>query len=519
MTNRYGILGTFLLLFALGCQASATPGAACVRTSDCAAGLICGHGRCRPACRDASDCAPGQQCLLDQSGVGSCSLDLERGCASDPNNHACSCDLACEEDLCVVPCAGATDCAGGSVCRVSATGTDTYCFVGPANDAGTRADSSLPGCTGGMRTTLTGTVQLPNGDPVPNAIVYVPGGPVDPIGTTVSCVASCPATALTLPLAMATTGVDGRFTMNDPPVGSAVPLVVQLGRWRLQTTTNVMNPCTNNPIVTPFTLPGTSTANADVPHVLIATGGADAIECVLMKMGLPMTEFTTTAGVGHVHLVAGDGATLPGATSDTTLSTTANDFQRYDLVILANRLSASTPTAPQIANLESYTENGGRVLVMHNGYPWLQGSTHLAAAATWMGGQAAPSTAAPFPLDVTSTRVRDLSAWLTARGAESGTDAIVLQHPHADFTTTGASTLVWIEGPPGAPVAMPETQLISFDTPYGSASTCGSVVYSELDDPETTSTGTIFPAECRPGALSPDERVLELMILDLLRCT
>ena len=66
---------------------------------------------------------------------------------------------------------------------------------------------------------------------------------------------------------------------------------------------------------------------------------------------------------------------------------------------------------------------------------------------------------------------------------------------------------------------MPQTQLVSFDTPIGSGSPCGAVVYSELDDPEMTTGASTFPAECRPGVLSPDERVLEYMVLDLLRCT
>jgi len=34
------------------------------------------------------------------------------------------------------------------------------------------------------------------------------------------------------PLVTATTAVDGTFTLDNAPSGTAIPLVIQLGRWR-----------------------------------------------------------------------------------------------------------------------------------------------------------------------------------------------------------------------------------------------------------------------------------------------
>src|SRR5262249_32298045 len=118
-------------LLCVACQSPPSEGAACVRNSDCAPPLACGHGRCRPACRMNRHCRPGQRCFLEQDGTGTCSLDVETGCASDPGAHPCACNLSCREDQCVTPCLQASDCASDGMCRMDLTHAGTYCFATP----------------------------------------------------------------------------------------------------------------------------------------------------------------------------------------------------------------------------------------------------------------------------------------------------------------------------------------------------------------------------------------------------
>jgi hypothetical protein len=184
------------------------------------------------------DCGPGQRCFIEQDGTGTCSLDVETGCSSDPSAHPCACNLACREDQCVTTCVHANDCAADGVCRPDLTNAGTFCFAlsGPPMDAGTidaasdaahidaptidaGADASgvdaptsdasvdasvdasatdagggctglcarIPNCATGT-TTISGVVTAPgSGDPLPNALVYIPNGGPPAIADGLQC--------------------------------------------------------------------------------------------------------------------------------------------------------------------------------------------------------------------------------------------------------------------------------------------------------------------------------------------
>src|SRR5580698_6459311 len=98
-------------------------------------------------------------------------------------------------------------------------------------------------CTGGGTTTVTGTVYDPaKRDPLYNIQVYVPAVPLQPLPKGVPTGAdacSCGALFESGALTNTTTAVDGTFTLTNVPVGSQVPLVLQIGKWRRQVTINV----------------------------------------------------------------------------------------------------------------------------------------------------------------------------------------------------------------------------------------------------------------------------------------
>src|SRR3984957_554514 len=89
-------------------------------------------------------------------------------------------------------------------------------------------------CTDERDTTVSGIVFDPAGrHPLYNAIVYVPNAPLQPLPTGASC-DRCGVVASGEPVVTALTGPDGRFVLHHVPTGDAVPLVLQLGKWRKQ---------------------------------------------------------------------------------------------------------------------------------------------------------------------------------------------------------------------------------------------------------------------------------------------
>ena len=107
-----------------------------------------------------------------------------------------------------------------------------------------------------------------------------------------------------------TTAVDGTFTLTNVPVGSNIPLVIVAGRWRRQ----IVVPGTASCADTTFStrMPQNQT-EGDIPKFAIATGSADAVECVLRKVGIPDAEFTNPTGTGRI--ISTRAAVLPARAS------------------------------------------------------------------------------------------------------------------------------------------------------------------------------------------------------------
>jgi hypothetical protein len=390
-------------------------------------------------------------------------------------------------------------------------------------------------CSGGGKTTVTGTVYDPAGaNPLYNAIVYVPNGKVEAFKPGVTC-DQCGAVASGSPLVSALTDATGKFTLENVPVGSDIPLVIQIGRWRRQITIPSVAACTETKLTdkTQTRLPKNK-AEGDIPLMAISTGQADPFECLLLKMGIDAAEFTTSTGTGRVHYFHENGVDLGGgAPPGSDLWSQAATLKNYDLVLLPCEGGPNAHTAGQ-NNLLEYTNVGGRVFTTHYSYAWTQ--------AIW------PSTGAwdldqMYLDDITSTidvsfpKGKAFADWLQNVGATTTYGKLAEHEARHDLDKVNAppsQQWISIDGlQVGASAnkrttkAATSVQHMTFNTPInagvddaGNPLQCGKVVYSDFHvsasalDPNQK----FFPATCKSGPLSDQEKALEFMIFDLSAC-
>jgi hypothetical protein len=259
----------------------------------CGGALSCG------TCPNGGTCGGGglnNVCELANCTKGSCTPSngaVYYGVIGDGCDGIIDCGMDC-------PDGGASLDGGAGICPGTGTGvcSGIQCNIATCSDGGT--------------TTVSGTVYDPAAvNPIYNAIVYIPNAPLDPVPTGASCDV-CGATASGQPITSALSDTAGHFTLTGVPTGTNIPLVIQVGKWRREVTIPSVTSCMDNPITDPqmTRLPQTQ-AEGNIPQIAVTTGEADAVECLLRRIGIADTEFTTDAGSGRVHLYYGGDLTGP----------------------------------------------------------------------------------------------------------------------------------------------------------------------------------------------------------------
>jgi hypothetical protein len=422
-------------------------------------------------------------------------------------------------------------CSNGDIC-----GAQSPSVCGTGGPTCTGLCKQQVACDAGIPTTITGRVvagTIPTygtPDPVPGVLVYVPNAPLQPFQTGVSC--GCPPVTGN-PLVWTTTAVDGTFTLKNVPVGSNIPVAIQLGRWRREVTFNVTTACASS-AVGDIRMPRNRTDGlgnqADIPLTALSTGTIDAMECVLLKMGVDAAEFTDpAASTGQrIHLHVGNGANGPGGmTQETTLTSSLPTLEKYDQVIFPCWASPVDKPAADLANMVSYTSAGGRMFATHFSYTWLYTNVPFSQTATWVADN--EFTSVTGDIDTSFARGATFGQWMTLVGAAAGTPpAFNITSPRSDFTNPVPPSLryVYADDPTNGNYPLHYT----FDTPWMSQNTCGRVEYSDFHVSDYTSIGT-FPTECTtnpttgvacsaaaPCPLDSQEKALEYMIWDLGQC-
>ena len=402
---------------------------------------------------------------------------------------------------------------------------------------------------GQQPTTLTGTVFAPNGTlPLYGITVYVPlndpGVPSDTLECD-KCSTSLPGGAV----AQATSGEDGKFRLENVPVGDNIPLVIKSGKWQRKITIPRVDQCVDTPLVAADTSLPKTKAEGNIPKIAITTGNADALECLVRKLGLE-AEMTTAAGGGRIHMYVGNGANKVGSaantmTDATTLWSTEASLKNYDIVILSCEGGQRPATKPQttLDAMKAYADAGGRVFASHWHNIWIGGNFQNqnpvtlkpavwdSIVTTWAPGDGTPVD--PVSIDETSNpKGAAFANWMVNVGG-SGPATMPSATARGQITQQSAGRRMtarvldtakaerWVFNPPnGAP------QNFQFTTPNEVTpdNRCGKVVFSDMHvsaDSRSPSNST-FPS---PGtncsndpALTPQEKALAFMFFDIASC-
>jgi hypothetical protein len=386
------------------------------------------------ACKASSDCGQGESCIVS-AGTSVCEANLPDGGAPTGVGGTCastgqcmvgaSCivssgSLVCEPNL---PdggsatgvgglCSSSGQCVSGSTCQsgICTTGNgngDAGNIVGNGDAGNPTGDGGCVNlacqqvtCADGGTTSISGHVYVPNGSlPLYNAIVYVPNGTVQPMTDGVTCDV-CGSNVTGNPLVITLTDSSGAFTLQNVPVGTNIPVVYQLGKWRRQVTIDTSSTtCQNLPLVNldDQRLPASNSdgVNAHIPRIAFSTGGSDAMECLLAKIGVAHTEFGYGGQGSRIELyqdglhpgftsivdAGGAAVTLPVASNLYGTDAGPNGLGQYDVVVMDcegkedwTHGQSNAKSQAAINNMNAYANAGGRIFATHYSYTWLANS-------------------------------------------------------------------------------------------------------------------------------------------------
>jgi hypothetical protein len=390
----------------------------------------------------------------------------------------------------------------------------------------------------GTSTTISGVVTAPNGhDPVANAFVYVPLT-TNPFPATVACeLCNMPVDAAA---ATATTDATGKFTLDLTGVAAAssLQLTVNKGRFR-RTTTMTVTACSDNPASAMATaLPGKTAMGDDIPKIAVATGNKDQLDVVLAAMGLDaQTGFDCFEGRASASTAPMSPCGMRGTLSAIeTLLTNESMLEHYNLVFLScapgkfKALSAADQMTIA-ANLQTWTQKGGRLFVTDNSYDYI--AQAFPNAVTFMNGNGTVDAAnvgyGTSGAGATYTgQINDptMAAWLGVVGAiPAGTSSVMLTgylNKWSVIQTLPMSTTDLVDATnaqaypsptatmPGPAMSYPQT--IRFDVASPTTmQACGRAIYTSYHTLPTTT-------QPDPTQLAAQERILEYLMLEAGAC-
>lgn len=369
-------------------------------------------------------------------------------------------------------------------------------------------------CTTGQPTRISGRVTEPAGARgLYNVAVYVPNGDVTPLPRGASCNACA---KRNVGAAVSTlTDARGEFVLEDVPADTAVPIVIEIGRFRRVVTRDVVA-CESVRLGDGDTRLPRSSIEGDIPDIAVTTGAADALECLLRGIGIDEREFVGGDDpTGHVHVYRGKGGGgigLSGAPAE-DLWNDANRLSRHDVVLLSCEGNPAIETKDP-APLTSYLEAGGHVLATHYHSTWLERSPNpdLRNLATW---QPIEDVGTDYDIDTSFPKGAAFADWLVAVGASASRGTIRLDNVTASVASLREPPAQgWVRRSSNA------ARYFSINTPVFAEreEQCGRFVFSDIH--AFGKGGSDFPVGCPPTSepLSPQQLALEYLLFDLFSC-
>ena len=453
-------------------------------------------------------------------------------------------------------CGGALDCPacpGGMACGTGAQAG--VCPNVPGTGGCTGIQCNVATCTGTAKTTVSGTIYDPAGvTPLYNAVAYIPNATLDPIPTGASC-DRCNVTLSGKPIATALSDVNGRFTLQNVPTGTNIPLVIQVGKWRRQVMIPTVAACVDNPIADAnLTRLPRNKSEGNIPKIGVTTGSSDAFECLLRKIGVADAEYTLDTGSGRINLYAG-GDPAAGTTSDgpgavkfnaalggasfpqaAALWGSTSKMMGYDLLIFSCEGSQfGDVKTPYLANVKAYADAGGRIFADHLHYYFFRkGPAPWPSTAAYIDPGKTPPSPSTATINTGFPKGAALADWMLARGASTTRGQMQIYEPQHCATAVSGATQNWISIAQNTNDTVspqrPAIQYMTFNTPVEAAADaqCGRSVFTAIhlnaapaaagDKTDLSNRDTPFPDGCRGKTLSAQEKALEFLFFDLSAC-
>ncbi len=388
-------------------------------------------------------------------------------------------------------------------------------------------------CGGSATTSLSGTVYDP-ADQVPlyDVAVYVPNAPLQPITHGATC-DKCGATLSGDPLVATLTDAAGHFKLDNVPVDTNIPLVIQIGKWRRHITIANVNSCVDNAISDKTqtrlpTKPAELNPDDDIPYIAQTTGGADALECMLPKIGINPDQFVNVGTAGRVNIYQGvGGSSISGGSPNVnTFWTSEANLVNYDMVLMGceGGTHPENKGGTSLPNMEQYANIGGRVFGTHYHYYWIEsnpGPSLWPTTATFDHAGSPPQTNWPVTIDQSFAKGAAFAQWMLNVGGSTTLGTFPISEGRHDVDAVNGN-------PPTDPISIrwvwdPGTPLVeyyTFNTPVGvpDDKQCGKVVFSDLHVGSGDSPGGTFPGNCNKNPLTAQEKALEFLLFDLSSC-